>query len=889
MALVVNTNVPSIASQRFLMESRKEMETAMERLSSGERINSAADDAAGLAISTRMDTQIQGLNMAIRNANDGISLTESAEGAMQEVTDMLQRMRELALQAVHGVNNDDDRGALDAEVQQLKSEIDRVADTTTFNNQQILNGTFNKLFQIGYNSSETLGISVGDVSTAALGILASETTPAEVENTLVSSRYTATTFSASTSWQDGDILINDQSIGAFDGTNTDGSIPGDMYDLIASINENVDNVQASGFNTVVAKAVGDGIVEDNTVAIKVAAVGTSTDDWYQPAREVVLGRSTSLQELVDNVNSAFLNDEVTASINTDGKLVLSNDTGALISVLDKSGTTGGYDGATGFEVDTSVSLSAGGAASYTTEKYGFLKIASTDESPIEITNGNLGLEAPGSMTDILNLGFMKISEDPTSSSYTVTGENLVSGGTLADELGRSSITGVADLTINGVEIYDAALSAASGTFQGKLDMINAFSDETGVVASAYYEKVFDLSNTTFISNNTVDINGIEVDYGDDIDAFAGNINDEKALTGITAEVNGNNLILKGDGVQNVQLQNNTYELSDSTVQPGARRYSGANIIDSQSLAQTATFSSTDVEAGRTFTLTLTTATTGLDGRGGSGLADLAVASVAAYDSSNDVLSYSYTVAEGESAGDVAEAFHDLLVLDLAQVGRFSAGGVSIASLIKFSVDSSVSRLEFVGGSAGFGAGSASITIGVTQVAAANLAFSAAHGTVDSSYGAIRLQSIDATPISIEFGEAADSDEIGFREMNVGDTTWDVNAPTFSGQAGQDVTVSGLSVATSDAAQSAIDTLDAALDKVSDYRSNLGAIQNRLNHTVSNLSNVVENTSAAKSRIADADFAVEAANLAKAQILQQAGTAMLAQANAAGQSVLSLLG
>ena len=120
MALVVNTNIPSLAAQRYLMESRNEMETAMERLSSGKRINSAADDAAGLAISTRMDSQIRGINVAIKNANDGISMVQTAEGALQEVTDMLQRMRDSRCSR-SGSNNDEDRAALDAEVQQLKS------------------------------------------------------------------------------------------------------------------------------------------------------------------------------------------------------------------------------------------------------------------------------------------------------------------------------------------------------------------------------------------------------------------------------------------------------------------------------------------------------------------------------------------------------------------------------------------------------------------------------------------------------------------------------------------------------------------------------------------------------------------------------------------------
>ena len=123
MALVVNTNIPSLAAQRYLMESRNEMETAMERLSSGKRINHASDDAAGLAISQRMESQVRGLNMAIRNANDAISLAQTAEGSLSEVSDMLQRIRELSLQSVNGTNNDSDRASLDTEVQALKAAL----------------------------------------------------------------------------------------------------------------------------------------------------------------------------------------------------------------------------------------------------------------------------------------------------------------------------------------------------------------------------------------------------------------------------------------------------------------------------------------------------------------------------------------------------------------------------------------------------------------------------------------------------------------------------------------------------------------------------------------------------------------------------------------------
>ena len=169
MALVVNTNVGSLNAQRQLMNTTNEMQTAMERLSSGKRINGASDDAAGLAISERMTSQVRGLTMAVRNANDGISVTQTAEGALDEVTDMLQRMRELSVQASNATISDSDRSSLDAEVSQLLSEIDRVAETTRFNNMNILDGTFNANIQIGDQADQNMGIAISNMSASAMG------------------------------------------------------------------------------------------------------------------------------------------------------------------------------------------------------------------------------------------------------------------------------------------------------------------------------------------------------------------------------------------------------------------------------------------------------------------------------------------------------------------------------------------------------------------------------------------------------------------------------------------------------------------------------------------------------------------------------------------------
>jgi flagellin len=171
MAATINTNVQSLNAQRNLGVSQNSLATSMQRLSSGLRINSAKDDAAGLAISERMSTQIRGLNVATRNANDGISLAQTAEGAMASVTNNLQRMRELAVQSANATNSSSDRAALQQEVSQLSQEIDRVATQTSFNGTNLLDGSFSaQKFQVGANAGQTITIdSIASARTSVLG------------------------------------------------------------------------------------------------------------------------------------------------------------------------------------------------------------------------------------------------------------------------------------------------------------------------------------------------------------------------------------------------------------------------------------------------------------------------------------------------------------------------------------------------------------------------------------------------------------------------------------------------------------------------------------------------------------------------------------------------
>jgi flagellin len=174
MSSVINTNVKSLVAQNALSVNNRSLSKAMEQLSTGKRINSAADDAAGLAISNKMTSQIRGLNQAVRNANDGISVAQTAEGATQEITNMLQRMRELAVQAANDSNSSADRTALQAEVTELIDEIDRIATDTTFNKTALLTGSAGTsgvlTFQIGANSGQTVDVTFSNMSTASAGL-----------------------------------------------------------------------------------------------------------------------------------------------------------------------------------------------------------------------------------------------------------------------------------------------------------------------------------------------------------------------------------------------------------------------------------------------------------------------------------------------------------------------------------------------------------------------------------------------------------------------------------------------------------------------------------------------------------------------------------------------
>ncbi|WP_045860449.1 flagellin N-terminal helical domain-containing protein [Teredinibacter purpureus] len=459
MPLVINTNVGALNAQRQLVNSGNDMSQAMERLASGRRINTARDDAAGLAISNRMTSQIRGLGQAIRNANDGVSLIQTAEGALDEVTNILQRIRELAIQSANGIYADTDRGTLDAEVQQLKEEVDRIAKSTSFNGQPLLDGSLGDVsLQVGAEAYQIIDLSIPGFSTSSLGgssgdIVGEETAAGLTTLALFDAGAAADT-----------LFVNDTAISDLSAGTT-------LNDKIAIINADLDGkgAEASALVNVEATAAGNGILTAGVSSITLAVT-----DGDGLAQSYVLSGTASLGELVTKINAETTLD---AKIDDSGKLILNADGGTSITVTDATGASGLATGVT-----TNFSL--------------VFTDTTTDKNGVKVETG------AQNDADIQALGIDVHDDD----------SNLL-GSTVA---GVAATIQKGDLMINGVDVgaFTGVNTAATDTASA-IEAINLVSEESGVVAFTV------TGSTTRIGLRSTVGGNVSIEYGEN--ANAGNI------------------------------------------------------------------------------------------------------------------------------------------------------------------------------------------------------------------------------------------------------------------------------------------------------------------------------------------------------------------------------
>lgn len=752
MPQVINTNIASINAQRNLTKSGEMLATSLQRLSSGLRINSAKDDAAGLAISTRFTSQIQGLSQASRNANDAISLAQVAEGALQEVTNLLQRSRELAIQSANGTNSSSDRAAIQDEVNQLKQELTRIATTTTFNGLNILNGELrNALFQVGAEANQTIGVTIRDTRATAIGSNQMTTNNADgLEGATRKQLY---------------IGVMGGTGGAALGAEVGAAQANSANNGYSASNFTVSNVSSAGVTTTqtVAVAAND---EANTIATNLSAL---TGVKARGFNQVTVDNLASLNAATSiTLNGQVIASGAAATVNTIATAINGNatlqaagiyavSTGTEVTITALDGRDLNFANAAGTGVFDMVGLRGGAAttlvAAQTTTFGGRVDIELDERYSIAsdvdsiIINGTATTAAVGNgtITDKVN-------------STTTTTNNL------NNNIGAQNVTlvgsaGSATVAVTAAQSADSIVTA-----------VNAVSGSTGITAEARTTATLSgLSangnvSFTVYGDNAIGANVSATVTTSDLSALMNAINNVAGTTGITASLGTDNssVVLTHQTGKNIVLQNFTHSAAVDFAAPAVTPVSGT----------------------------------------GSTL-------VAAVEQSITVTGNAST-----NSGGTAVKLYDggaRTNFDTTVVG----GEITFLSADSFNVASDIS-------------GSASTGTSL---------FSGGANTANSS----TLLDVGQIDVSIQSG-----------------------------------------------ANAAISIIDGALDQISQVRAELGAVQNRFGSTISNLANNVENLQAARSRIQDADFALETANMTKAQILQQAGISILAQANSLPQNVLALL-
>lgn len=720
MPQVINTNIGSLIAQRNLETTQQDGLTALQRLSSGLRINSARDDAAGLAISTRFTAQVRGLGVAIRNAGDGISLAQTAEGALGAMTEGLQRIRELALQSSNATNSDSDRAALNAEASQLISELRRVSEQTNFNGRKLLDGSFSSSVQIGTQVGEVVDFSISEVTAENLGggIGAG-----------VSARGTDDALG------NGDLIINGVAIG-----------PSQASDDVAS----TDNAGASAIS-------------------KAAAINRSTDETGVSAQvnvNTVAGVDQSATAAAAQSGAILIND-VSISIATGTASKSANRAAVVEAINAKSDQTGVVAVDTGTDV--------GGV---TLESVDGRNIQIDDSATSGLTAAVTGLNLSAGASVTYEGGFTLVAEDGGDVSIsggdgTGNGDLANSGLTQGSYNGTSAaITSTSDFEAAAVAAVDNSLSAGDLVINGVSIGASKGSDDTA-------------TDTTSFSSDAA---------GSAI-ALSAAINRASEQTGVTAVVGSTTV-------------NGGSTTAASTGDAGTIMING---VESSTVTTTG-----DVEADRATAIDAINAVSGQSG-------------VVASDNGTSI---TLTAADGRNIS----------------VGLVT-GDATFADAI--GLDDGVDGIATIAANTDFDDGS------------------------ETTYGQVTLES--ASAITIESGSGGDAGvtSVGFTQGTFGGAT--------DGQF-----LSELDISTVEGSEKALSALDNALDSVNRERANLGAIQNRLDSTITSLAINVENLSAARSRILDADFASETAEFSRTQVLQQAGVSILAQANAAPQLVLSLL-
>jgi flagellin len=870
MSSTINTNIPSLNAQRNLGNSQSALATSLQRLSSGLRINGAKDDAAGMAIADRMSSQIRGLNQAVRNSNDGISLSQTAEGALSESGNILQRIRELSVQSANATNSASDRLALQSEVNQLVSELDRISNTTSFNGLKLLDGNFTaQTFQVGAEANQTISVSVSGADSQTLGInkVSANNNLVGITQATGAASLTADTLgkvgtgtSAATALTN---AVADQTI-----TVTDKDGKASQFVISADSQRSAFAV-AAGLTGLGVIGAGTASATNSTGQLDVSGTsGVSAGDKIKFTLTGETGKTDNFSFVVTDLTVQSLAGQIVSIVGTPTNVAATlSATSGVVSLTGTSGKNVGISGLTfqnnaaltlsGLAVSGGASIGVADAVSFTVDGhvYAYSLVAAdlTTSQPGVIANAfyaNIAADLQLSLNASFPSGYLVSASADTlritkydgssivltafafnnagaANNATITAGSAVSGGTPT----------ATTLTEGGTVASTVAVSATTST--AKFGNQNG---GTGVVigdnitnnAAVQIGKLaWTLADGTTVSSSVTTGSFFAYDAGQNAAVRVG-LTDTAAGNNVAAQ----NLTINGQVAKTVSVG------QDATAKQIAALING--VADSTGVNATAR----------------TTAT----------LRNLSNDGVVSFTLNGQAVSANVTAAN---------------VTELANAINSQTGKTGVSATLDIT-KTQISLLNATGDDisiANFASSKASSTVTVTLDVSGG---SGSNARLTSANSSTTSTATDSTVIggNVEFKSSG-----GY--FSVQSSIAAASNGLFSGikdalQAADKQTVGSIDISSVAGANRAIDIIDGALAKVNSIRADLGAVQNRFGSTISSLQATTENITAARSRIQDTDFASETANLTRAQILQQAGVAMLAQANALPQQVLSLL-
>ena len=777
--MVVQHNLTAMNSNRMLGLTTKTQAKSTEKLSSGYKINRAADDAAGLAISEKMRKQIRGLTQASANAQDGISAVQTAEGALTEVHDMLQRMNELSVKAANGTNSESDREAIQSEIDQLVTEIDRVAETTKFNETYLLKGdrSVTKRYSYSYGA-------VGSTTVASAGMDTDAATGLTAAITFTNGAKASDQNALAKALRDQGISISSESVTGADGTvSTKYSV---TLNGKAATNYNLNAISDDEFEIVDLQGNQIATVKASTNAV--AAGGE--DDTDDTTQETKAGTATITAgtdvfdengtKLTEDTLAALLDGDPDAKVYTTaptlkGTVTTAGATGITLPTGAKVGDEYTYDGTDWKDADgntvTGIAVTGG-------------TLAANDKITVEIDAANAGTEA---VKDTDYTYTPAAEEEGGDAAATATAKKTA-------VITASSIS-AAQNAGDVAQFYDKDGNAISGNALG-----NYFSVLSGSKAPA--EDPDDTTQETKAGTATITA-------GTDVFDENGTKLTEDTLAALL------------DGDPDAKVYTTAPTLKGTVTTAGA---TGITLPTGAKVGDEYTYDGTDWKDADGNTVT------GIAVTGGTLAANDKItveidAAAAGTEAVKDT-DYTYTPADDDEEGGNAAA---------AQVAA------KVGAQLYDAVGNTISMTD----------AAKSVAANQNMTGALNLGLHVGADTTGDNQISLNIEAMSAKGLGLNGIKVDGSDD--------------------------------------SSALNAIETIKGAIQKVSAQRSALGAVQNRLEHTINNLDNVVENTTAAEAQIRDTDMATEMVKYSNNNILAQAGQAMLAQANQSNQGVLSLLG